>query len=226
MKIFFIILLSILVGVSFGIGYFVYKNNRLINKPISEQNIIATEPKTFDYQPSSTSSQIQQNQSKNVKQLNISQDYLMYYQNSINYLNQISNSLKNLQQTLIEIEKKYNDKNYLALPRLVSKASDENSNFIQTVSNLKNSFDNWSIANKNSVDELSKSKTNQVVEIGLNYTQSSLNFSKAVDEILAYKGIGDLNQLSKEFQEATQKMEIDGKNLNILFSELNNILTL
>jgi len=237
---FFIILLSILISISMGIGYFVYKKNLLINKPIPEfeQNIIAKElealkSRTFNYQvpttnvknqSSPTSSQIQQNQLKTIKQLNINPNYLIHYQNSINYLNQISNTLKNLQQTLVEIENSYNNKNYLALPSLISKASDENSNFIKIVSDLKNSLNDWSTINQNTTDELIKSKTNQVIEIGFSYTQSSLDFSKSTDKILAYKGIGDFNKLSKEFQEAAQKMETDGKNLNKLIDELNSIL--
>jgi len=52
------------------------------------------------------------------------------------------------------------------------------------------------------------------------------NFSKAADGILAYKGIGDLNQLSEKLQETAQKMATDGKKLNELFNELNNILNL
>jgi hypothetical protein len=195
MKMFFIILLSILVGTSLGVGYFVYKKNYLSNKLAPEQNKTVVEPKTFNYQIpivdiknqfSPTSSEFQHNQSKTTpslensiikKQLNINQDYLTYYQNSINNLNKISNSLKNLQQIFVEIEKNYNNKNYLSLPSLVSKASDENSNFIQTVSDLKNSFDGWSIINKDTTKELIKSKTNQVIEAGFNYTQSSFDFS-------------------------------------------------
>lgn len=244
MKKFFIILLSVLIGTFLGTSYFIYKKNYLSNKTILKPNEISTEikPKRFNYQipvaniknqSSPTSSQIQQNQPKNVsllenstikKQLNVSQDYLIYYQDSINDFNKISNSLKNLQQTLIEIGKNYNDKNYLALPSLISKTSDENSDFIRTVSELKNSFDNWLIVNKNITNEIIKQKTDQVIGAGFNYVQSSLDFSKAVDEILAFKGIGDFNQLSENLQEAAQKMGTDGKKLNELFGELNNVL--
>ena len=241
MKAFFIILLSILVGVSLGISYFWYKKN-LSDELIPDQNETAPAPKTFNYQipvvniqnqPSSTSSQIQRDQLKTIpaptnstakKQSIIGQDYLAHYQNSINYLNQISNNLKNIQQTLVEIEKNYNDKNYLVLPRLVSKAGDENLSFTKIVLELKNSFDNWSTANRNTTNEIIKSKTDQVIEVGFGYIQSSLDFSKSTDKILAYKGIGDFNKLSGEFQEAAQKMETDGKKLNKLIGELNNIL--
>ena len=70
---------------------------------------------------------------------------------------------------------------------------------------LENSFNNWSTTNRNT---------------------TKFNFSKAADGILAYKGIGDLNQLSEKLQETAQKMATDGKKLNELFNELNNILNL
>ena len=221
MKIFIItLLIGIIFGLFFGLGYFLYQKYYLNNlggvktSPTNNKSYIS--PKTFTSSINSTTK----------KQLNIGQDYLAHYQNSINYLNQISNSFKNLQQILVEIEKNYNDKNYLALLPLVSKAGDENLSFTKIVLELENSFNNWSTTNRNTTNEIIKSKTNQVIEAGFNYTQSLFNFSKAADGILAYKGIGDLNQLSEKLQETAQKMATDGKKLNELFNELNNILNL
>ncbi len=241
MKTIFISLLIIaLFSIFLGTGYFIYKKNHfLTDAQLPEKNsetVSKNKPFSFTFPfvfnaPTTTtslttSSQTQlQNTPLNKKQLNLGKDYLTFYQNTVNNLNKILATIGIIQQILVEIGQKYENRDNSALYSSLSKGADENLILVKNISDFKNSLDSWSLANKQIGDKPLQSKTEQVINAGYDFVQSSSEFSEAVGKILSFKGVGNFNELSQQVQNTAQKINDSGKILNQLFNELNSALS-
>lgn len=238
MKIFFISLAVVaLIGLSIGIGCFWYQKNYPSGKTAKETNWEALnyripfeeiKPQIPSIPATNTATSTVLKPSlpttPNTKPPIISQNYLTYYQNSINNLNKISTAIIALQKTLLELGQKYESEGADVLPPIISKGINENTNLGKNISDFKNSLDNWSAANNQTTNAAIKTKTDQTIEGGKNFSQSASEFSDILGKILNSQKEDEINQLSQQLQVTVQKMNNDGNQLNKLFTELNNLL--
>lgn len=155
-----------------------------------------------------------------------SQKYLEFYNKTAAGLNKISEVLQGAEETLSGIGLKYSQgESYSSLTSLIAKGEEQNKALIQNTGDLKGLLSSWSLANSDTSDSNLKSATNNLILSGNSYAQSLEDFSNAFEDILLYKGVGNIGELSQKLQNAGSRVGEETAKLNGLFQEVNKILS-
>ncbi|MDP3052957.1 MAG: hypothetical protein Q8N22_03340 [bacterium] len=238
----------VLIGLFAGLGYFLYHNNQpkeigsKTNKPNPTLETLnyqipsgGIDTSFSQIQPAEIASPSKQPttpqktspippQSVTVKPAVISQNYINFYQDSINNLNKIPAAMSEIQKTLAALQEKYQNGDTNALLSLISLGVSQNAVLATDASNLKNSLDNWTLANSQTTDAAIKLKTDETIEAGKTFAQSALELSDILGKILNSQDNNEIDQLSQQLQVSMQKINDTGSQSNKLFTELNNLL--
>lgn len=155
-----------------------------------------------------------------------SKEYLDVYSKIGAVLNKNAQTIQAIQKILNEISARYaKGESYFSLKDLIAQGEEQNKILLAQIGDLRNFLNNWSGINNGVSDAGLKSATANFIPAANNYAGALENFSKALAEVLAYKGVGDLNKLSLNLQNAAGQISEKGKEAGVLFQEINKILS-
>lgn len=158
--------------------------------------------------------------------LKASRAFIDFYTTTAGSLQKIAGNLQSVQQTLNEISRKYSQgESYFSFAPLTEHGKEQNKTLAAEIEKLKNNLSGWAGENQKTANSVLQAASGKVIDSGNRYALALADFSRALDAVLSYKGIGDISKLSQDLQAAGNRANESAKEVSSSFQALNSVLS-